>query len=114
MTVSVVDQALDAAVEDLARRFRAALEPPLAVGAPIDASTLRERLDEPLPETGLPVEAVLPALVEAGAPRLGGSTAGGYLGVVTGGVLPAGAIAQARGVAGRQNTGPWGVSPAGP
>ena len=112
MTVSVADQALDAAVDDLARRFRAALEPPLTVGSPIDAATLRERLDEPLPETGLPVEAVLPALVEAVSPGLVGSTAGGYLGFVTGGVLPAGAIAQAWAVAVDQNSGLWALSPA--
>src|SRR5262249_59877585 len=91
MTVPVVDQALDAAVDDLARRFRAALEPPLTVGSPIDAAALRERLDEPLPETGLPVEAVLPALVEAGSPGLVGSTFGGFLRVGTRGVPPPGA-----------------------
>ena len=103
---------LDAAVADLAARFRAALEPPERVGAAIDARSLRARLDEPLPERGLPVEEVLPALVERVGPGLVGTTAGGYLGYVTGGVLPAAAIAQAWAVAVDQNAGLWALSPA--
>ena len=35
---------LDAAVDDLAKRFRRALDPPGRVGAPIDAVTLRQDL----------------------------------------------------------------------
>jgi glutamate/tyrosine decarboxylase-like PLP-dependent enzyme len=104
--------ALDAAVADLAARFRAALEPPERVGAAIDAPSLRARLDEPLPDRGLPVEEVLPALVERVTPGLVGTTAGGYLGYVTGGVLPAAAIAQAWAVAVDQNAGLWALSPA--
>jgi glutamate/tyrosine decarboxylase-like PLP-dependent enzyme len=103
---------LDAAVADLAARFRDALEPPERVGAPVDAAALRARLDEPLPERGLPVEEVLPALVERVQPGLVGSTAGGYLGYVAGGVLPAAAVAQAWAVAADQNTGLWALSPA--
>ncbi len=103
---------LDAAVADLAARFRAALEPPQRIGAAVDATSLRARLDEPLPERGLPVEDVLPALAELVAPGLVGSTGGGYLGYVTGGVLPAAAIAQAWAVAADQNSGLWALSPA--
>jgi len=104
--------ALDAAVSDLAARFRAALDPPERVGAPVDAPSLRARLDEPLPERGLPLEEVLPALAAAVAPGLVGTTDGGYLGYVTGGVLPAAAVAQAWAVAVDQNAGLWALSPA--
>jgi glutamate/tyrosine decarboxylase-like PLP-dependent enzyme len=103
---------LDAAVADLAQRFRAALDPPARVGAPIDAATLRARLDEGLPERGLPVEEVLPELAERVEPGLVGSTGGGYMGFVTGGVLPAAALAQAWAVAVDQNSGLWALSPA--
>jgi glutamate/tyrosine decarboxylase-like PLP-dependent enzyme len=103
---------LDAAVADLAQRFRAALDPPARVGAPIDAATLRARLDEGLPERGLPVEDVLPELAERVEPGLVGSTGGGYMGFVTGGVLPAAALAQAWAVAVDQNSGLWALSPA--
>ena len=106
------EAALDVAVADLADRFRAALEPPARVGAPVDVQTLRARLDGPLPETGAPLEAVLPELVEAVTPGLVGSTAGGYMGFVTGGVLPAAAVAQAWSVAVDQNAGLWALSPA--
>lgn len=104
--------ALDAAVADLATRFRAALEPPDRVGVAVDAAGLRARLDEPLPERGLRVDEVLPALAERVAPGLVGTTAGGYLGYVTGGVLPAAAVAQAWAVAVDQNAGLWALSPA--
>lgn len=103
---------LDAAVADLSARFRAALEPPERVGAAIDAPSLRARLDEPLPERGIPVEEVLPALDELVRPGLVGTTGGGYLGYVTGGVLPAAAIAQAWAAAVDQNAGLWALSPA--
>jgi glutamate/tyrosine decarboxylase-like PLP-dependent enzyme len=105
-------ESLDAAVADLAARFRDALEPPERVGAPVDAQSLRARLDEPLPEQGLPVEDVLPELVRQVSPGLVGTTAGGYLGYVTGGVLPAAAIVQAWAVAADQNAGLWALSPA--
>jgi hypothetical protein len=57
MAATDVTGNLDAAVADLAERFRAALEPPLRAAAELDSATLRARFVEPLPEHGLPVEA---------------------------------------------------------
>jgi hypothetical protein len=48
--VDVADVDLDAAVEQLAQRFRAALDEPLRATAAHGARTLRARFDEPLPE----------------------------------------------------------------
>lgn len=104
--------ALDAAVADLAQRFRAALDDPAWAGVDLDAEEVRARLAQPLPERGLPVEGVLPELVERVAPGLAGTTGGRFLGYVTGGVLPAAAIAQAWAVAVDQNTGLWALGPA--
>jgi glutamate/tyrosine decarboxylase-like PLP-dependent enzyme/uncharacterized RmlC-like cupin family protein len=104
--------ALDAAVADLARRFRAALDPPSHAGVDVDAATLRARLEAPLPERGRPLEEVLGALVEIVEPGLAGTTGGRYLGYVTGGLLPSAAIAQAWAVAVDQNPGLWGLAPA--
>lgn len=112
MPSSSAAEPLDAAVADLAARFRDALDPPARVGAAVDAPSLRARLDEPLPERGIPLQEVLPELVRGVAPGLVGTTSGGYLGYVTGGVLPAAAIAQAWAVAADQNTGLWALSPA--
>jgi glutamate/tyrosine decarboxylase-like PLP-dependent enzyme len=103
---------LERALADLAERFRQALEPATHAGVDVDAPTLRARLEEPLPERGLPVDAVLPELAERVAPGLAATTGGRYLGYVTGGLLPAGAIAQAWAVAVDQNTGLWALSPA--
>jgi glutamate/tyrosine decarboxylase-like PLP-dependent enzyme len=103
---------LDAAVADLAARFRSALEEPAWAGVDLDAEDVRARLDEPLPEAGLPVEDVLGELVARVGPGLAGTTGGRYLGYVTGGVLPAAAIAQAWAVAVDQNTGLWALGPA--
>jgi glutamate/tyrosine decarboxylase-like PLP-dependent enzyme len=103
---------LDAAVADLATRFRAALDDPPWVGVDLDAADVRARLAEPLPEHGLTVDGVLPELVERVAPGLAGTTGGRFLGYVTGGVLPAAAIAQAWAVAVDQNTGLWALGPA--
>jgi glutamate/tyrosine decarboxylase-like PLP-dependent enzyme len=104
--------ALDAAVADLAARFRRALEPPLRAGVDADAETLRARLEGPLPERGMPIERVLGELVERVEPGLAGTTGGRYLGFVTGGVLPAAAIAQAWATAVDQNPGLWALAPA--
>ena len=109
---SVDPSELDAAVADLAARFRAALEDPPWAGVDLDAEEVRARLDEPLPETGLAVDEVLPKLAERVGPGLAGTTGGRYLGYVTGGVLPAAAIAQAWAVAVDQNTGLWALGPA--
>ena len=49
---------LDAAVADLAERFRAALEPPAQAGVTVDVTTLAARFDEPLPEQGAPLESI--------------------------------------------------------
>src|SRR5262245_45807743 len=103
---------LDAALSDLAERFRNALAPSDDVAVAIDAETLRLRLDEPLPEHGLPLSDVLPGLAERVTPGLAATTGGRYLGYVTGGLLPAAAIAQAWVVAVDQNTGLWALAPA--
>ena len=103
---------LDAAVADLMRRFRAALDPPGHAGVDVDAEALRARLDEPLPERGRPLEEVLGALVDRVEPGLAGTTGGRYLGYVTGGLLPSAAVAQAWAVAVDQNTGLWALGPA--
>jgi glutamate/tyrosine decarboxylase-like PLP-dependent enzyme len=103
---------LEAALATLAVQFRDALAPPDHAGVDVDAPTLREQLAEPLPERGIPLTDVLPELVERVTPGLGGTTGGRYLGYVTGGLLPAGAIAQAWAVAVDQNTGLWALGPA--
>jgi glutamate/tyrosine decarboxylase-like PLP-dependent enzyme len=104
---------LDAAVADLATRFRRALDPPLRAGAELDANELRARFDEPLPETGLPVEQVLGELAERCDGGLAGSTGGRFFGFVTGAALPAAAIAEAWAAAVDQNPGLWSLGPAG-
>jgi glutamate/tyrosine decarboxylase-like PLP-dependent enzyme len=103
---------LDRAVCDLARRFRAALDEPPRVGVDLDAGAVRERVQEPLPERGMPLESVLAELVQRVEPGLAGTTGGRFLGYVTGGVLPAAAIAQAWATAVDQNTGLWALGPA--
>ena len=103
---------LEAALQALSTYFRDALEPPARAGVNLDAATLRERLAEPLPTQGTGLASVLPELVERVSPGLAGTTGGRYLGYVTGGLLPAGAIAQAWAVAVDQNTGLWAVGPA--
>jgi glutamate/tyrosine decarboxylase-like PLP-dependent enzyme len=103
---------LDAAVADLAGRFRAALEPPERAGAELDSATLRARFDEPLPEDGLPVETILGQLEERSSGGLAGSTGGRYFGYVTGAALPAAAIVEAWTAAVDQNVGMWPLGPA--
>src|SRR3954449_5299112 len=103
---------LDAAVEDLAKRFRAALEPPLRAAAELDSATLHARFAEPLPDQGLPVEAILAQLDERSDGGLAGTTGGRYFGYVTGAALPAAAIAEAWTAAVDQNTGMWPLGPA--
>ncbi|HEX2126447.1 MAG TPA: aminotransferase class V-fold PLP-dependent enzyme [Thermoleophilaceae bacterium] len=104
---------LDAAVADLAARFRTALEPPSRAGADLDAGALRARFDEPLPERGMPVERVLGELAERCDGGLVGSTGGRFFGFVTGAALPAAAIAEAWAAAVDQNPGLWSLGPAG-
>jgi len=103
---------LDAAVDDLAERFRVALEPPLRAAAELDSATLRARFDEPLPEQGMPVEEILAQLDERSAGGLAGSTGGRYFGYVTGASLPGAAIVEAWTAAVDQNTGMWPLGPA--
>jgi len=103
---------LDAAVADLAERFRAALEPPERAGVAIDARTMRARLEEPLPERGTPVQELLDELQERVAPGLAGTTGPRYFGYVTGGVLPGAALAQAWATAVDQNPALWTLAPA--
>jgi glutamate/tyrosine decarboxylase-like PLP-dependent enzyme len=112
MAAAEVAGDLDAAVADLAERFRSALEPPLRATAELDSQTLHERFGEPLPEEGLPVEQILAQLDERSAGGLAGSTGGRYLGYVTGASLPAAAIAEAWTAAVDQNVGMWPLGPA--
>jgi glutamate/tyrosine decarboxylase-like PLP-dependent enzyme len=104
---------LDAAVADLAARFRSALDPPPRAGVELDASEVRARFDEPLPEAGMPVEGVLAELAERCEGGLAGSTGGRFFGFVTGAALPAAAIAEAWAAAVDQNPGMWTLGPAG-
>ena len=103
---------LEAALAGLAAHFREAFAPPEHTGVDVDAETLHAQLAEPLPEQGVPLGSVLPELIERVRPGLGATTGGRYLGYVTGGLLPAGAIAQAWAVAVDQNTGLWALAPA--
>ena len=103
---------LDDAVAELARRFRLALDPPGQAGPSLDAPAVRARLEEPLPLRGIPLADVLGELERRVAPGLAGTTGGAYLGYVTGGLLPAAAIAQAWAVAVDQNPGLWTLAPA--
>lgn len=103
---------LEVALASLAEHFRHALEPPAHAVAALDAQMIRDRLTEPVPEHGRPLPDVLPELVERVTPGLAATTGGRYLGYVTGGLLPAGAIAQAWAVAVDQNTGLWALAPA--
>src|SRR5439155_12538544 len=91
---TLLDLDLDAAVADLATRFRAALDPPPQAGVTLDAATVRSRFEEPLPERGQPLETILAELEERAAGGLAGGTGGRYFGYVTGGSLPAAAIAE--------------------
>src|SRR6185436_8746100 len=103
---------LDAAVQDFARRFRAALDPPAQAGVTIGRAELAARFDEPLPEHGVPLETILGQLEERSAGGLAGSTGGRYFGYVTGASLPAAAIVEAWTAAVDQNTGMWPLGPA--
>jgi glutamate/tyrosine decarboxylase-like PLP-dependent enzyme len=102
---------LDAAVADLAARFRAALEPPPRAGIAVDTAELRQHLDEPLPERGMPVERILGELEDRLAGSLPGTTGPRYFGYVTGGVLPGAAVIHAWTAAVDQNPGLWALSP---
>ena len=103
---------VDDAVADLARRLRAALDPPPRAGIALGAHEVQRLVDGPLPEAGLRLESVLGALVEKVAPGLVGTTGGRYLGYVTGGVLPSAALAHAWAGAVDQNPGLWALGPA--
>jgi hypothetical protein len=92
---SSVGGELDAAVADFAARFRAALDPPVQAGVTVGVTALRGAFDEPLPERGQPVESILAELEARSAGGLAGGTGGRYFGYVTGGSLPAAAIAEA-------------------
>jgi glutamate/tyrosine decarboxylase-like PLP-dependent enzyme len=102
---------LDAAVDDLAARLRRALEPPTVAAVGLDAAAVRSRLEEPLPEQGMPAGHVLGELEERLEGTLPGTTGGRYFGYVTGGVLPAAALAHAWAAAVDQNPGLWALSP---
>src|ERR1043165_1651873 len=110
--VSGVVGDLDAAVADLAERFRAALEPPARAAAELDSPTLRAPFSEPLPGDGMPVEGILAQLDERSSGGLAGSTGGRYFGYVTGASLPAAAIVEAWTAAVDQNVGMWPLGPA--
>src|SRR5437764_2463736 len=103
---------LDAAVDQLARSFRRALDDPLRATASLDARTLRERFDEELPQSGSPPDEVLRELEAKSDAGLAGGTGGRYFGYVTGGTLPAAAIVEAWTAAVDQNVGMWPLGPA--
>ena len=108
----MADSDLDAAVQDFARRFRAALDPPAQAGVTIGRAELAARFDEPLPEHGVPLETILGELEARSAEGLAGGTGGRYFGYVTGGSLPAAAIVEAWTAAVDQNPGMWPLGPA--
>src|SRR4051794_28705874 len=112
MAATDADGDLEAAGAGLAERFRAGRAPPLRAAAELASATLHARFAEPLPERGLPVEAILAQLEERSAGGLAGSTGGRYFGYVTGATLPAAAIAEAWTAAVDQNTGMWPLGPA--
>jgi aromatic-L-amino-acid/L-tryptophan decarboxylase len=103
---------LDAAVADLAERFRRALEPPERAMAELDAPTLAARVAGPLPEDGAPVESILGELEELSSGGLVGTTGARYFGYVTGAALPAAAIVEAWAAAVDQNPAMWPLGPA--
>ena len=103
---------LDAAVRDLADRFRAALEPPAHAGITLDRAAVAAPFDEPLPEQGVPLETILAELERRSTGGLAGGTGGRYFGYVTGGALPAAAIVEAWTAAVDQNPGMWPLGPA--
>jgi glutamate/tyrosine decarboxylase-like PLP-dependent enzyme len=106
------DLALDAAVEELARSFRAALDAPRRATGDADARTLRARFAEPLPEGAMAPADVLAELRAKAEGGLAGGTGGRYFGYVTGGALPAAAIVEAWTAAVDQNVGMWPLGPA--
>jgi glutamate/tyrosine decarboxylase-like PLP-dependent enzyme len=103
---------LGAAVDQLAASFRRALDDPARATASLDARTLRERFDEPLPRTGITAAEVLRELEAKTHGGLAGGTGGRYFGYVTGGVVPAAAIVEAWAAAVDQNVGMWPLGPA--
>jgi aromatic-L-amino-acid/L-tryptophan decarboxylase len=103
---------LDAAVDELARAFRAALDEPERATTSLDVRTLHERFDEPLPHAGSSAADVLRELETKSAGGLAGGTGARYFGYVTGGAVPAAAIAEAWTAAVDQNTGMWPLGPA--
>jgi glutamate/tyrosine decarboxylase-like PLP-dependent enzyme len=103
---------LDGAVAQLAASFRTGLDPPTRATATADASTLRARFDERLPDRGVSAAEVLRELEEKTRGGLAGGTGGRYFGYVTGGALPAAAIVEAWTAAVDQNVGMWPLGPA--
>ena len=103
---------LDAAVDQLARSFRRALDEPERATARLDVRTLRERFEEPLPQNGASPADVLKDLEAKTNGGLAGGTGGRYFGYVTGGVLPAAAVVEAWTAAVDQNVGMWPLGPA--
>lgn len=103
---------LDAAVDELARAFRRALAEPARATTSLDARTLRARFDEPLPHRGSHPAEVLRELEAKSNGGLAGGTGARYFGYVTGGAVPAAAIAEAWTAAVDQNTGMWPLGPA--
>src|SRR3954470_11448185 len=103
----MADSDLDAAVQDFARRFRAALDPPAQAGVTIGRAELAARFDEPLPESGVPLETILGDLEARSAGGLAGGTGGRYFGYVTGGSLPGAAGVEGGAGGGDPSPGMW-------
>ncbi len=75
------------AAADVAARYRASLgERPVVSGRPLD--DVRAAFDLPLPDAGLPPDAVLAELVEAAGPGLVATAGPRFFGFVVGGALP--------------------------
>lgn len=98
---------------DLGERFARALLPPARAGVGMSAEAVRARIDEPLPETGMPAGDLLAELEDRVGPALAGTTGGRYFGYVTGALLPGAALAQAWAAGVDQNLAMWAMSPAG-
>lgn len=82
------------------------------VGATVDVQTLRQRLNKPLANSGLPPEQVIAELVEDVGGGLLGSTSGRFFGWVIGGSLPAALAADWLTTTWDQNAALYATSPA--
>src|SRR5437764_1816675 len=83
-----------------------------SVAATVGAAPLREKLDKPLGQTGVPPQQVIEELAEGVQGGLLGSAGGRFFGWVIGGALPAAVAADWLTSAWQQNAGLYACSPA--